>query len=390
VVLCLHGAMVAEGVDDAEGALLVAVRRAVGPGVPIVAVLDFHANITPAMVAAADLLLGYDTYPHIDTAERGQEAAALTLEMLAGGWRPAMALRRLPLLTPLTAQRTDGDTPWRALVDLAHVREAEPGVLGVTLAAGFPYADVPCATTSVVVATRDDRRRADAVADAMAAAIWDRRHEMRDTSAPLAAAVPMALAATGPAIVADGGDNPGAGAPGRDASLLLAFADAGAAGVVAGALHDPAVVARAIDAGVGARIDIDLTTGGRATTVRSVEATVERLGDGVFTNEGPMGRGSVSRLGRTAVLDIGGVRTIFCERVAQTLDPALFRAHGIDPERSRVVVVKSSVHFRAGFAPLAGAIVETDCGGWSSPDLASFPYRRLARPVFPLDPGAAL
>ena len=389
VILSLHGALVAEGVDDGEGTLLAAVRQVVGPETPIVAALDFHANITPAMVAAADLLVGYDTYPHIDTAERGHEAARQALAMLAGGWRPAMALRRLPLLTPLTAQRTDGDTPWRAILTEAHAREADPAVVAITLAAGFPYADVPFAGASVVVAVRDDVARAETIADDLAARLWQRRHDLRPTVLPVDAAVRFATTAPGPVAIADCGDNPGAGAPGRDATLLLALAEAGLPDVAVGALHDPAIVAAAVAAGVGVAIEIELGVGGRQREVRRVPATVLRLGDGVFANEGPMARGGVTRLGRTALLDIGGVRAIFCERVTQTLDPGLFRSHGIDPAACRVLGIKSSVHFRAAFAPIVATIIEADCGGWSSADLASFPYRRLTRPIVPLDPEVA-
>lgn len=300
-----------------------------------------------------------------------------------------MALRRLPLLTPLTAQRTDGDTPWRALLADAHAHEADPRVLAVTLAAGFPYADIPVAGASVVVAVRDDPARAARVADDLAARLWQRRDDLRPAVASVAEAVRLAVAADGPVAIADCGDNPGAGAPGRDATLLLALAATGMPDVAVGALHDPAVVAAAVAAGVGARPEIDLHVGGRAGDRRRVEATVLRLGDGVFTNEGPMARGGVTRLGRTALLDIDGVRAIFCERITQTLDPAVFRSHGIDPAACRVLGIKSSVHFRAAFAPLVATIIEADCGGWSSADLASFPYRRVARPIVPLDPEPA-
>jgi microcystin degradation protein MlrC len=171
--------------------------------------------------------------------------------------------------------------------------------------------------------------------------------------------------------------------------LLARLLDRGIRGAVAGALPDPAAVAAAVTAGLGERVRLPL--GGkidpRGGPPLDVVARVLAIGDGVFTNLGPMGNGGTTRLGRTATLDVDGVEIVVCERPVQAFDPGLFLAAGIDPAARRIVAVKSAVHFRAAFAPLAGAIVEVEAGGLSSSDLTAFPYRRIRRPIAPLDDG---
>jgi microcystin degradation protein MlrC len=391
VVLALHGAMVADGEEDCEGALLTDVRDLIGSGIPLVVVVDSHANVTAKTVAACDLLLSYDTYPHLDPYERGQEAVERCLDIRRRQINPVAVWRCLPLLAPLPPQRTDGDTPFAEVMALVHDLESQAGVVAISVAGGFPYADTARTGVSVTVTTDGDLRRAGELANRVAAAIWDRRRDLRPTGVPPDEAIDRALAAPShrPVVLADVADNPGAGAPGDGTRLLARFIDRGVRDAVVGALPDPAAVATAVAAGVGGRVR--LTIGGkidpRGGPPLDVTATVRAVGDGVFTNLGPMGRGGTTRLGRTATLAVAGVEVIVCERPVQAADPGLFLAAGIDPAVCRIVVVKSGVHFRAAFAPLAGAIVEVEAGGLSSSDLTRFPYRRLRRPIAPLDEG---
>jgi microcystin degradation protein MlrC len=391
VVLALHGAMAAEGEDDCEGAVLTDVRELIGREVPLVAVVDSHANVSARMVAACDLLLSYDTYPHLDPYERGQEAVARCLDVRRHRIAPVAVLRRLPLLAPLPPQRTDGETPFAAAMALVHALEAEPGVVAIALAGGFPYADTARTGVSVTVTTDGDARRAGDLANRVAAAIWDRRDDLRADGVTPDEAIDRALAVPDErtVVLADVADNPGAGAPGDGTWLLSRLIERGVRGAAVAALPDPAAVAAAIAAGVGGRVRVAL--GGkidaRGGPPLDVTATVEALGDGVFSNLGPMGRGAPTRLGRTATLAVGGVEVVVCERPVQAADPGLFLAAGIDPSARRILAVKSGVHFRAAFAPLAGAIVEVEAGGVSSSDLTRFPYRRLRRPIAPLDDG---
>lgn len=384
VVLALHGAMVAEGEDDPEAALLADVRAAIGPDVPIVAVLDFHANVTPAMVAASDLLLGYDTYPHVDTHERGAEAVARLVAIRRGEIRPVTALRSLPLLVPLPGQRTSGDGPFAGIMRRARALEARTGVIAATVAGGFPYSDVPAAGVGVLVATDRDRPLAEVLADELAAAIWSRRETVQTRGLPADAAITHALVApAGPVVLAEVSDNPGAGAAGNGTALLERLLARGVRGASLAAIADPVAVAAAGRAGVGAELRIPL--GGADAAALALDWRVQALCDGCFTNRGPMGTGGLTRLGRTAVLSRDGVEVVVCERRVQALDPELFRAVGIEPAARRVLAVKSSVHFRAAFEPLAAAVIEVETQGLSSSDLAALPYRHVRRPAAPLD-----
>src|SRR5262245_13492342 len=164
VLLDLHGAMVPEGLDDGEGDLIAAVRAAVGPSVPIAVTLDFHTNLSRAMVEGADLLHGYKTYPHVDMAERGVEATRRLAEIVSGRLRPTAAFRKPPLLPPLGSQGT-ARGPMRRLGDLADEMEREPGVISISVFAGFPYADIPEAGLGVYVVTDGDAPRAEALAE---------------------------------------------------------------------------------------------------------------------------------------------------------------------------------------------------------------------------------
>jgi microcystin degradation protein MlrC len=391
VVLAFHGAMAAEGEDDADGALLTEVRDLIGADVPLVVVVDSHANISAMMVAACNLLLSYDTYPHLDPYERGQEAVTRCLDVRRRRIDPVAVLRGLPLLAPLPAQRTDGTTPFAEVMALVHDLESESGIVAIAVTGGFPYADTARTGVSVTVTTDGDLRRAGDAANLVAAAIWERRDRMRAGGISPDAAIDRALAAPSdrPVILADVADNPGAGAPGDGTWLLARLIERGVRGAVVGALPEPAAVAAAVAAGVGGRVRLAL--GGksdpRGGPPLDVTAKVLATGDGIFTNLGPMGRGGTTRLGRTATLDVDGVEVVVCERPMQASDPGLFRSAGIEPTARRIVVVKSGVHFRAAFGPLAGEIVEVEAGGLSSSDLAAFPYRRVRRPIAPLDDG---
>lgn len=390
VLLALHGAMVAEALDDADGEILRRVRRAVGPGVPIAAVLDSHANLTQLMAENADILLAYESYPHVDTYARGSQAVRLLEQRLRGQIRPSHALRQVPLLTPLTTQWTGGPTPMRDLALLAEQARQERSVLAVALASGFPYSDIHDAGMAVLVTTDGDPDAAGAIADQLAAACWERRERFEPDLTPVDEAVALAAAAgRGPVVLADVADNPGGGASGDGTAILAALLAARAEGAVVATIADPEAVRHAATIGTGNRGRLRL--GGKTDHLHGatleLDARVRWLGDLSFVNRGPMGTGTTTRLGPSAVVEVGDppVEVILVTNRVQALDPELLRAAGIEPELRRVVVLKSSVHFRAAFAPLAAGIIEVDGPGLSSPDLLSLPYRRVRRPIWPLD-----
>jgi microcystin degradation protein MlrC len=388
VLLDLHGAMVPEGVDDGEGDVIASVRQVVGPGVPIAVTLDFHGNLGRDMVDKADLLHGYKTYPHVDMAERGAEAAERLIQVARGRLKPTAAWRKPPLLPPLGCQGT-ARGPMRRLYDLADEMEKDPKVISVSVFAGFPHADIPDAGLGIYVVTDDDPALAERLAGRLARVAWEHRHEFLHAALPVKEAVARALAADGgPIVLADMADNTGGGAAGDGTEILRELLRVGARSTTVACIWDAAAVRACAEAGVGARVTLDV--GGKVddrhgAPVR-ITGTVRTLSDGRFVHRGPMMNGLPGRLGPTAVLDAGDVKVILITHRWQTLDPEMIRFVGIDPLREKMLVVKSTIHYRAAFEPIAKEIIEVDAPGLSSSNLARFPYRRIRRPIFPLDP----
>ena len=394
VILLLHGAMVAEDEPDAEGALLADVRRIVGPSTPIVAVLDFHANVSPAMVANADILLAYATYPHIDTFEKGRRAVDLALAIREGRLQPERELLQIPLLLPLPAGRTDGPTAMRAVLDLAESYERDGHAAAVTVTGGFPYADVARSGLAVTVTTNADRATAAEIASSLAGRIWSWRNRFQVDDIAPADAVARALRGvassgeSGPVVIADTADNPGAGAPGDATILLRELIGQGVERAAVATIADPEAVKAVEQAPIGSERTVRLGGSAQPGPSEPFERpwTIRWVGDGVFVNSGPIGTGGVTRLGRTAVLRSGGVDVIVCERRVQVLDPAIFPAVGIDPAATSILAIKSSVHYRAGFAELASTMIEAGGPGVSSGNLRQLSYSAVRRPIMPLDP----
>ena len=391
VLLDLHGAMVPEGLDDGEGDVIAAVRAVVGPGVPIAVTLDLHGNLTEAMVRGADLLHGYKTYPHVDMAERGVEAAERLAEAVAKRIRPTAAFRRPPLMPPIGAQRT-AVGPMRRLYDMADEMERDPRVLSVSIFAGFPYADIPEAGLGIYVVTDGDTALAEELAERLSRTAWAHRHEFVHTGLPVPEAVRRALAAEGqPIVLADMADNTGGGAAGDGTEILRELLRVGARSATVACIWDPDAVAACVRAGVGHTVSVKV--GGkiddRHGATIDVTGRVRTLSDGRFVHKGPMGRGLPGRLGTTAVLDVDGVKVILISYRWQTLDPEMLRFVGLEPLDHKIVVVKSTIHYRAAFEPLAREIVEVDAPGLSSSNLDRFRFERVRRPIFPLDPETA-
>ena len=389
VLLDLHGAMVPEGMDDGEGDIVTAVRRAVGPGVPIAVTLDLHGNLTEAMVRGADLLHGYKTYPHVDMAERGVEATERLVDVIGRKIRPTAAFRTPPLMPPIGSQRT-AVGPMRRLYDAAGEMEKDPKVLSISIFAGFPYADIPDAGLGIYVVTDGDPALAETLAERLARLAWEHRHEFVHTALPVPEAVRRALAAEGqPIVMADMADNTGGGAAGDGTEILRELLRVGARSAVVACLWDPQAVKACVEAGVGKSVTLDV--GGKVDDRHGaplrVTGVVRTLSDGRFVHKGPMGRGLPGRLGATAVLDVNDVKVILISYRWQTLDPEMLRFVGIEPSDHKIVVVKSTIHYRAAFEPLAREIVEVDAPGLSSSNLERFRYERIRRPIFPLDPG---
>lgn len=389
VFLDLHGAMVAEHLEDGEGELLARLREAVGPDVPVVAALDLHGNISRRMVEAADLLVGFRTYPHVDMAETGLRAAAQLDRLMAAGRGDAKAFRQLDFLIPIAWQSTLME-PGRALYALVEAAEGMPGATSVSLFMGFPAADIADCGPSVVAygATPEAAQAAcDRVADAVAASESAFRGEVLSPEDGVRRAMRMAEGARRPVIIADTQDNPGAGGDSDTTGMLRALIACDAQRAAIGLLVDAAAAAAAHAAGEGA--EVTLTIGGRSGTPGdaplTARFTVERLSDGRFSATGPFYGGVDLDLGPSACLRIGGVRVVLASAKTQMADREMFRFVGIAPEDQAILVVKSSVHFRADFQPIAEAILVCAAPGPMPVSPASLPFTRL-RPGVRLEP----
>ncbi len=388
VLLDLHGAMVTERHEDAEGAFIEAVRGVVGAELPIVVTLDLHANITAKMAELADVIIGFDTYPHVDMHERGREAVELLACMIRGEVTPTQEYRQLPLVTMPPMQCTLRE-PMQSLMQRVHQLEADPGVETATVSMGFPFADIRDAGVSVLVTTNNDRELAIRKADELANWLW----ELRDQLQPQLTSIKEVMRFVGEhpddglTIFADGSDNPGGGAPCDGTVALQAMIDAGFEGGVVGVLFDPETAKQAHQAGVGSTIPVRL--GGKTDDKHGApvvgKAYVRALCDGNFVYRGPMLRGVSEHLGPTATLIIGGVEVVVSSVRRQCLDAEMLRVAGIEPTHRRLLVVKSAVHFRADLGPLAAHIFDADTPGIHRPDFSLFDYRNLRRPVYPLD-----
>jgi microcystin degradation protein MlrC len=392
VCLALHGAMVTETEDDAEGALLERLREVVGPGLPIAATLDLHANATVRMARNANALVSYRTYPHIDGYERALQAAALVQATMDGKKKPRCLLVQPAMLEGAENGRTTAPGLMRDLLARADKFEKEPGIDVVSIQAGFTWADIPYTGPSIAVSHEPGAEaRAKAIAHELIDEMWRRREEgaangYRPISDGIAAAR-AGVGKTGALVIADGTDNPGGGGYNDTTPVLQALIDAAIDNVAFGTIYDPATVQQAIKAGVGAEIDVSL--GGHTDPAMGppvkAKATVKMLSDGYFKNDGPMNAGVETSMGLTAVLRIEGIDVIVISNRIQTIDLQVFLSQGIDPAAKSVLVVKSVQHFRAAFAPIAREIVLVDSGGICSPDISRLKFTKLRRPIWPFD-----
>jgi microcystin degradation protein MlrC len=386
VFLDLHGAMVTEAHEDAEGDLLSAVRRQVG-AIPLVMTLDLHANITAEMAEQADTIIGFDTYPHVDCHARGVEAAHLLHAILSGHIRPTIAYRQLPLLTSPPAQCTM-KSPMSEVIERLHALESRPGVVTATLSMGFPFADIYDAGVSILVTTDDNQDLAEQCATEFAAYIWDMREAFRTDLVSITEAIEYARNTDGrPIILAEGSDNPGGGGPCDGTFILRALIEADVQDAVVALIADPESVDRAIQAGIGQYVDLNV--GGKTHPLHgepvALTGYVKTISDGVFVHQGPMAQGLTGKMGRTVVVKVGGVEIILTDQRLQPYDAEVLRSLGIAPEKRKLIALKSAVHFRADYTPIAHAILEVDTPGVHSPNLLSYAYKKLRRPIFPLD-----
>jgi microcystin degradation protein MlrC len=390
VLLGLHGAMVAEHVDDADGYILERVRTATGPDVPVVATLDLHANISQAMVDHADLLIGFDTYPHIDQRDRGQEAGAAIVRMIRGELRSVTALVKPPMM-PTSQNMPTARDPMRTLIARAHEMEALEGVVNVTVAGGFPPSDVYECGFSVLVSTDNDPELAQRLAEELSRLAWEHRDGfLGGVLTWEEAATAIQEIQSGPLVLVDIGDNPWTGGPGDSAELVRFLLQQNVDKTAVALVKDPETVRACIRAGVGSEVEVQL--GGKIDDLHGdplvVRGYVRMISDGRYVNAGPMHAGVQVDLGRSVVLVCEGVEVLVTEHAETPIDLNIFRRHGIEPTTRRVIGLKGKGHFRASFEPIAERVVLVEGPGITGADLSRIGFWRVRRPIWPLDPDA--
>jgi microcystin degradation protein MlrC len=392
VLLDLHGAMVTEAHDDGEGELLRRIRK-LAPKLPVGVALDMHTNLFPAMAENATVLAGYQTYPHVDMHGTGLRAGRPILALLDGKATPVMVCGHRPML-PHVMRQSSLDGPNFSIQNRARDMERD-GVLAATFFVGFPHADIPWAGSSAVVVADGDAAKAKQCCDALLDMAWTDRAQFVYQVEPLAASLARAQQMQGgPIVLLDHYDNCASGGTMDTMTVLGGILDAGLADVAAFAIYDPEAADKMKAAGVGSNVTLalggkmDMPSLGLKGVPRQVSGKVKTVVDGQYKNEGPMAKGAKGDMGLSAVLDTGKVEIAVISRHTEPYDIAPFRLLGIDPSKKRFLMLKSRVHWRAGLGPLAKATVECAGTGVCTSDYAQLDFRRVRRPIYPLDPEA--
>ena len=390
LLLGLHGAMGVDFREDGEGELLRRIRNVVDNEMPIAITLDPHANVSRRMCELADIIVSFKTYPHIDMRDIGRQAGDILQRTMAGEIKPHTTFVRRPMLEEVNGGRTDIG-PMIERIAAARTYEKQSDVFAVSINAGFASADVTEVGPTVVVTGQGDFAAHTAFAETIADDIWNKRFEVLNDY--LSVTESAAIAVTyqpdnGPLVIADYADNPGAGGYGDSTALLSALLDAGVTNACFAPMVDgaavqalqTAVIGQTVQIALGGKTDPDFGGGPLA-----LEAELVSLSDGCFIGDGPMIHGLHGSFGPSAVIRVDGIELLLVTIPRQILDLQQFRAFGIDPQNKHVVALKSMQHFRAAFEPISGEIIVCDSGALCTPRYDRLPYRKVPRPIFPLD-----
>lgn len=395
VLLDLHGAMVTESYEDGEGELLKRIRQ-IAPETPIGVALDMHTNCFAKMVSNSTIIAGYQTYPHVDVYNTGRRAGTALFAAMAGRVRPTMAWGQRPML-PHVMRQSSLDSPNREIQARAKQMEQQ-GALCASLFVGFPHADIVDAGLSAVVVTDNNPGLARQWCDELLDMAWRDRAKWVYSIEPLEKSLDRAsalapLGSTNPVVLLDHYDNAASGGTMDTMAVLEGILKSGLPEVAAFAVFDPIAVGIMQKAGVGANVTLDL--GGKLDMPSlglkgcplTVSGRVKHLSNGQFRNRGPMSKGVLMDMGPTAVLDTGNVEIVVISRHQEPNDLECFFSQGIDPTKKRYLMLKSRVHWRAGFGDLAQSIVECAGVGVCTSDYGTLDFKRVRRPIYPLDQG---
>jgi microcystin degradation protein MlrC len=383
-ILALHGAMLTEDLDDPEGDLIARLREILGAEKPIVCSLDLHAHVTDVIVKQATALVAYHTHPHVDIAETGYRAMTLMARVLRREVRPVVAHRKLPMLAP-AEQHNTSRPPMAPIMQAVLAAEREPGMLAAAIFPVQSCLDIPDLGLSVVAVADGNLALAQEKADELAEMAWRARREFLHDRTPVPEALRIAREiAGGPIVLADSSDGTAGGAEGDSTVLLRALLESPVPGPCLLLITDPEAAARCAAAGVGQEITLEV--GGKLTPAffQPVRVTgrVRTLSDGKFQMKNPV---LPADRGLTAVLQTGDLFIVLSQKPVYTWDEECYRSVGLFPREAKLIQVKSPGGFRPVYEPFAKAIVELDAPGPTDSNLKRLPFRRVTRPLFPLD-----
>ena len=381
VLLMLHGAQMAQGYDDCEGDIIEKARAIVGPKVPIGVELDLHANVTKKMMENSTVLMVCKEYPHIDFDKRAEQLFDLCLRAQRGEVKPVMVKFDVPMLGAFPTTRE----PLRSFVDETAAMEGKDGILSVSLIHGFAWSDFPEMGASVVVVADGDIGKAKALAETLGKRFFKMREKIESPRLDLDDALDQALAEPkGPVVMADRSDNAGGGAAGDSTYFLEAILRRGIKNAALSMIWDPMAVEACFDAGVGSTLDLRI--GGKTGKFSGMPVDVTAKVTALAENPRQFMFGAVAPLGRSAAVHVDGVDIVLNSIRQQTFSPEAFSELGIDPTKRKILVVKSTQHFHACFAAIAAKILYVGAPGTLSTNYLQFPYKRMPRPMAPIDP----
>ena len=389
VLLALHGSATAENAPDLEGDLLTTVRELVGPQIPVVATLDLHAHVTPAMVTQATALVAWETYPHRDAYGTGARGSRLLLATVAGKCRPTMALAKVPVITAALHGGTDGPGPFVDVMRFAKWHEGLPGVLSTSVFLVHPYLDLPDMGSGGLVVTDHDAVLARRIALDVARLYWTRRHELepRVYRPDEAVALGRQLAG-GPVLLVETADCCGGGAAGDSVASLKALLAAGEETTAIVPVVDPAAASLCHTAGLRGQVTVHLghQVDPHWGTPVCVTGVVNHLCDGRFQYVGGIFDGQVGDMGPTAVLRVGAIDILVTSRGTYDWNGEQLQRVGLDPRSVKFLVVKNPMNFNMAFRPFAAGVFILDTPGPTPASVRNVAFQRLRGPWYPRDP----
>lgn len=389
VALALHGAAASENHDDADAYILQQIRQVVGTQIPIVATFDYHANLSQIMVQSASALIGYDTYPHVDMADRGVESIRMISRLISEKSTLHCAFRKLPLLTSPLKQQTD-ETPMLEVMHRLHELETDSAIACASVAMGFPYSDVAHLGASVVVYGHN-MAAVNAGADSVAAQLWDSRLEFHDDILSVEESVKIASASEEfPVVIVEPADNIGGGSAGDGTGVLRELLKVKADRSVI-VVCDPEAVSMAEQAGVGE--EFVALIGGKSDNQHGAPVkatvTVKSIANGEYVHKGSYMTGYITSMGRTAVVKSDGVQVVLTSKRSMPFDSEQLRCLGIEPEEQKIIVVKAAIAWKAAYGDIARRVLIVDTPGVCAAELARLNYRKRPKPLYPLEQDAS-